>query len=218
MCCPSVYNVVPVRFAILLTLSTIVATPRVTEACACCDSQTLRTPIGWTTSGGEVMIDMTSNAACSWTHQLEVWTIGATEPAGCYDLFADPDEPVGCGIAAYDDTAQERRSSQIKRFAKKAAQLPRSSVRLRKRRVDDSLRVTVDVLTTGGWKRLWSSKIASREAYVDPAGRRETAPLLGTVWPSPRGERALLLVENVAAGSGWSTMVYWVELPSNVVR
>lgn len=204
----------------LAVLFAIIGTRQTAEACACCGSETTRTPIGWTTAGGAVMIDMTSNAACSKTHKLEVWTIGATDPAGCYDLLDDPEKRGDCGIGADDFSAKERPSSQVKRFGTTATALPASSVRVTKQRVaaSEDLRVAVDVLTIRGWQRLWSSTVRSGEAFTGGAGQTHPAPLELTVWPNPRGDRAMMLIENEDGGGGSTTMVRWVKLPPDSMR
>jgi len=192
---------------------------RTAEACACCDSSTTRAPIGWTPAGGALLIDMQSNAACSKTHLLEVWTIGAAEPAGCYDLLNDPDKRVSCGIGADSFSAIERPSSQVKRFSNPARALPASDVRLTSKPVRDSdtVRVTVDVMTKDGWHRVWSGSIVSAKEVTDAAGQTTpTMALQVTVWPNPRGDRALMLLtpEGAYAGSGaWTMTVRWVTLP-----
>jgi hypothetical protein len=207
------------KAVVVLSLLSLLIASRTADACSCCDWSLGRTPIGWTRAGGAVLIDMSSNAACSKTHLLEVWTIGAAEPAGCYDLLEDPEARVECGIGASGFSAPERPSSQVKRFATKAIALPASSVRLRKQPIArrEELRVTVEVLTKRGWRRLWSSTVHSIEEFTDPAGVTQAMPLDVTVWPNPRGDRALVLIANDRQGSGWPTTVHWAEIPPDAV-
>jgi hypothetical protein len=196
----------------------LVLSSRPAEACSCCGASTTRRLVGWTEAGGAVALEFSSDAACELRRAIEVWHAGSAAPAGCYDLFRDPDRRVACDAIEWERLSASAKpaSDRIRgRFATRPA-LPASRVRLRKQRPDPqsaTLQLEVEVEVGGTWTRVWHGMTTSRETVSRLDGRVEPMPLEVTLWPSPRGDRGLLLLENVPRGSNFETEVHWVALP-----
>jgi hypothetical protein len=211
------------RLVFLLALCVVASLSTPADACACCDASTHRNPVGWTEAGGAILIEMTTNAGCSNHHVLEVWPVGASSPSGCYDVLADdPDKRNECELTDHERSAKVKTSSQLKRFPRAATALDPKLVRLSKRRLMTeraSLEVTVEVLTSVGWRRVLRTTIDASEMYGAANGADVAVPVSVTIWPNARGDRAALLIENedVSPGTGnWATTVRWIELPAGI--
>lgn len=190
------------------------AIPRVAEACSCCGSVTMSRPVGWSQAGGALLIETTSNAGCSNHHVLEVWVVGTSEAAGCYDLLDDPERRIACGLTDHPRDAQLRTSSQTARFPRAATALPDSDVRVRNTvaRAGGTGEATVDVMTAHGWARVWST--AHEQLDENRQVNRDFAlPVDVSVWPNPRGDRALLLITSIVGSGHHVVAMRWVEMP-----
>jgi hypothetical protein len=199
-----------------LVLLLLLARPERADACACCGAVTAMKPLGWTEAGGAVLLEQTSNAACVRQHELVVWHVGKAAPAGCYDLLGNPDTRVACGTGdaarqAYD--VKPRRSQAEKTFPRAPSKLEASKVRMKSRvtvaagtkAYGASLRVEVEVETGGTWQQVWSGALEDvREGTLGV-----------TLWPTPGGDRALMLLRAVYGGTAHTAdTVHWVQLPA----
>ncbi len=201
----------------LVFILLLFARPERADACACCGASNTLKPLGWTKAGGAVLLEQTSNAACERLHQLVVWHVGKASPAGCYDLLGNPDTRIACqspGSPPQDPPAggkQPRRSHAEKTFPRAPSRLDASKVRVKSQKIGTaaafgaSFRVSVAVESGGTWQQIWSGKLADvREGTIG-----------ATVWPTPSGDRALLLVTAVYGGTAYhDTAAHWVQLPA----
>jgi hypothetical protein len=205
--------------ASLTLLIALRAATRRAEACACCDSTTTRSPIGWSRAGGAVLIESGSNAACSHHHVLEVWPLGAPTASGCYDLLDDPELRIECGLTDNPPAAKPRPSSQRARFPVPVTTLPSSRLRVRNKPaspVGGTGVATVDLMTARGWVRLWSTGRESLHGNSQVDGDF-AVPLQVTVWPNPRRDRAVVLISSTVGSGHQRAAVRWVELPADAV-
>jgi hypothetical protein len=205
--------------ASLAVLIVLLATTRIAEACACCDSTTTRSPIGWSRAGGALLIESSSNAACSNHHVLEVWPVGAPAASGCYDLLHDPELRIQCGLTDNPSESKLRSSSQRERFPLPATGVPPGRLRVRNKPAisDGSTAVaTVDLMTARGWIRLWSTGRESLHGNTQVDGDF-AVPVLVSVWPNPRGDRAVVLISSTVGSGHQQVAVRWVELPAGAV-
>lgn len=198
-----------------LTFLLLLASPEPAEACACCSAVTTMKPLGWTEAGGAILLEQTSNVACERLHQLVVWHVGKAAPAGCYDLLGNPDTRVACASpgspADGPRAAKPRRSQAEQTFVRAAAPLDASKVRLKSRPApaappDSSaarFRLAVEVEAGGTWRQVWSGALDGVRAGSFGA----------TLWPSPRGDRALLLLTYANSGTAnRAVLAHWVQL------
>ncbi len=196
------------------------------SACACCDSITTYTPIGWTDAGGALLIQMKSNEACELADQLEIWHVGKPA-AGCYDLYGNPEKRVECGSPHSPPASPPGHSSRVKQFPRKPVQLDARGFRVTETQLpgDGSLRSTriaVDVVGRDGPQRVWVGVVESYAgpAHVDEAhiiGSDSPAPITISLFPNPRRDRALLRIAYMRPGIGnTDAKLVWVELPPGV--
>jgi hypothetical protein len=193
-------------------------------ACACCDSITTYTPIGWTDAGGALLIQMRSDAGCEVTAQLEIWHVGAPAPAGCYDLYGDPEQRVECGSSHSSSASPPAHSSRVKQFPRAPVQLDARRVRVSETHVPNAeplrlTRIAVEVVGRDGPKRVW---VGAVESYAGPAHDNDAdviasnapPPIMISLFPNPRRDRALLRIEYKRPGNGnTDAKLVWVELP-----
>jgi hypothetical protein len=175
-------------------------------------------PLGWTEAGGAILLEQRSNVACERLHQLVVWHVDKAAPAGCYDLLGNSDTRVACSSAGTPATpearaAKVRRSQAERAFPRAPSQLEASKVRVKSRsasaapahHVTTSFRVSVEVEVGGTWRQVWSG--ALEEVRAGSFG--------ATLWPSPRGDRALMLLTYMSAGTAnGEVRAHWVPLPA----
>jgi hypothetical protein len=187
--------------------------PAAVDACACCDAKYRRTPIGWTEAGGALLIDAFDTDGCEHKARLEIWPVGAKEPSGCFDLFADPEKKIPCADLTNDRPGTKpKKSTQTKLFPKPVTQLESKKVRMTSRVVENTYydeRVEVDVESGATWRRVWSG-------VIHPVSRSPGEPsstVAVSVWPNARGDRAVLLVSYKRTGTGNQAVdVHWIEL------
>jgi hypothetical protein len=179
------------------------------DSCACCDSKSGRTPLGWSEAGGALLIDAFEDG-CEPRRRLEIWPVGAKEPSGCIDLTGDPGKKIACADVkvCYGSGCKPKPSSLLATFPKAPVKLDPAKVRVSKRWLDESyaeMRVTVEA-DRNGWKPLWTGTI-------QPVGYNENPRLSATVWPNARGDRAVVLLAYKRKGTGDEIVdVHWVEL------
>jgi hypothetical protein len=181
------------------------------EACACCDAQTSRTVIGW--SETEVMLDHATNVACSPLRALEVWKIGASKPARCYDLFGTPDAAIDCDLVSMRENPADRpkepkASKQLSKFARKAVPLSPARLAVAAAWVTDpngaklGAKVTVRIAT----KQVLSERF-------DQVAQDAKPHVLVEGYAAPNGKRALLVVSYREQGTGNEAVeVRWADL------
>jgi hypothetical protein len=191
-----------------IALAGVLLAPGAAEACACCDAGFTRTPVGWSEAGGAVLVDMDTDVACEPRRALEIWRIGDTEPSACFDLHGDPDKRIACEdveTPPHPRKPPRRGSRAPKAFPRQATKLPADRVRVLTTRTSgqpDQRRIAVSVERDGSWKRVWSGT-------VEPVGGRVEA----AVWPNPRGDRALLVIQYRMVGTNnQAADVTWIQL------
>ncbi len=184
------------RLALLIAFVAIVQRTTPAEACSCCGAGFSRTPIGWSADGA-ILLHRTDNAACEFTAALEVWTVDAERPERCYDLRADPEVEIACSevISRTDGTARPIPRSVRKRFAKAPVRVPASRFRVKQEWTkpdaeSGELAIVLDLATNGRWVRVWSGTIHAGAAKAKVS-----------LWPNPKGDRVLVLVDYRQAGS-----------------
>lgn len=206
---------------VVIAVAILLAAYERADACACCDSSTTRTPIGWTEAGGALVIAMSTNAACEFREAYEIWPINASQPSACYDRYgADPDKRTTCdfeGLEAKTDGSVLRTTTKIQRFSRKPITLPSRVVVIRdKTEPDVKARVVVEIDVGGTWKRAWTGTVRSPTTITDAAGRTYKITVAATIYPNVRGDRAAMLMtgEDSAPGMGhWATTVRWIDVP-----
>jgi hypothetical protein len=182
------------------------------EACACCDATTTVQPLGWTAPGGALLLRYQSDVACEQVDLLMVWHAGADAPAGCYDMRVDPDKRIECDYFSYASPGAARRPSKISsHFSRPPSELPRGDVRVRRARrgaAEDDPSWTVEVRVAGAWHRVWHGSLSSAT---------EDRPSV-SVWPNPRGDRAMLLLGYTTVGNGNGLVdTAWISLPASQI-
>lgn len=203
-------------FLCLLVTCGLVGLTARADACACCDASTTVQPLGWTDAGGALLLRYQSNVACEQVHLLMVWHVGAEAPAGCYDPRLDPDKRIGCELISDAPPGAASRPSKIAgHFSRPSAQLPRDDVRVRRARrgaadaadaTDPSW--TVELRVAGAWQRVWRGSLPSATEARPSA----------SVWPNPRGDRAMLLLGYTTVGNGNGVVkTAWIELPPSQI-
>lgn len=181
------------------------------EACACCDAVTTLRPLGWTAAGGALLLRYESNLACEEVDQLMVWHVGAESPAGCYDLRIEPDKRIPCQPVSEALPGAATGSSKVaSHFSRPPTELPRGDVRVQRARRRSAVGAdqswSVELRVAGTWHRVWRGSLP-----YDTAGRP-----VASVWPNPRGDRAMLLLGYTTSGNGNSQVENaWIELPSS---
>jgi hypothetical protein len=181
------------------------------EACACCDASTTAQPLGWTDAGGALLLRYRSDVACEQVDLLMVWHVGADAPAGCYDPRLDPDKRISCESISDVPPGTASRPSKISgHFTRPPVELPRGDVRVRRARrggaEDNDPSWTVELRVAGAWHRVWRGALESAT---------EARPSV-SVWPNPRGDRAMLLLDYTTAGNGNGVVTSaWIELPAS---
>ena len=180
----------------ILTLSLLALSYERAEACACCDAKMSRKPIGWNAAGDTILLDTYDDVACEPHQRYEVWRAGAAAPAGCYDRTSNADKRSTCDPVLADDTRK-------KKFPHKPAQLAGAKLKVKTASGkdadgDDALRVTVQL----GGMQILSEDFTGVSHFVGV-----------TAWPSPKGDRVLLLVSYTERGSGNESVdVRWAAL------
>jgi len=182
------------------------------EACACCDASTTVQPLGWTAPGGALLLRYQSNVGCEQVDLLMVWHVGAEAPAGCYDTRLDPDKRISCELISDVPPGTARRPSTIPgHFTRAPSELPRGEVRVRRARsssdaADADPSWTVELQVAGAWHRVWRGALPSATAARPSV----------SVWPNPRGDRAMLLLGYTTSGNGnGQVKTAWIELPAS---
>lgn len=199
-----------VVFLGLLIVCGLVGLTARAEACACCDATTTVQPLGWTAPGGALLLRYQSDVACEQVDLLMVWHVGAEAPAGCYDTRVDPDKRIECDDISDVPRGTARRPSKISsHFSRPPSELPRGDVRVRRVRrsaTDADPSWTVEVRVAGAWHRVWRGSLLSAT---------EARPSV-SVWPNPRGDRALLLLGYTTVGTGNGLVdKTWISLPAS---
>lgn len=183
------------------------------EACACCDAKYKRTPIGWDASGA-VLIDAADTVACEPKKRLEVYSAGSEEPSGCFDMYGDPEKEIACGditsAGSPKDKPKKASKAAKKRFAKAPTRMSGTKFRVKQAwRDPDSpseLEVVVELRTKDGWTSGWSGTIT-------PTTDKPKVKLDVSLWPDPKGERAVVILGYVTHGTGNQQVdVRWVPI------
>jgi hypothetical protein len=168
-------------------------------------------PRGWTEAGGALLVEYQSNLACEQVDLLMVWHTGGEEPAGCYDLRLDPDQRIACSMTSDAPPDATPRPSKVStHFSRPATELPRRDVRVRRARLGGAAAEhpswTVEIRVAGTWRRVWRGSLEHATADRPHV----------SVWPNPRGDRAMLLVNYTTAGNGNDAVeTAWIALPSS---
>ncbi len=211
--------------------------PRSAEACACCDGSTTRTVKGWSKTGRTLLVETEDWSACEQTIQLELYRVNHGRPAGCYDLFGDPDRKIACDkVEAPEDFEAKPRRSAIERRFTPAEPIAQRYVRSWRRPApppatpssdgdDDAFdghleaeTMVVELWTGTAWQEVWRGQV-SENRYPGEADEPElSAPLKVEVWPAPGGERAALLVRNDYTDPSFGHFydhVIWIDVPED---
>jgi hypothetical protein len=198
------------RLVLLVALALGLATERA-DACACCDGDDRKRPIGWTSAGGALLIDTYVERACEPRHSLQIWPVGAATPSACYDLYGDPQKRIACDMVSTPDDPrrQAKASTRVAHFPVTPTKLDAAKLKILRswqhdpNGVPSGLLVTVEI----------EDKRVLRELLT---GISESSSVSVTAWPNPRGDRAVLLIGYREQGSGHHvTDVRWVELKKN---
>ena len=219
-------------FSILASWLIVLASQSSALACACCDGGDLREIVGWSSSGRSAIVRF-ETVGCEQQVALEVWRVGRSDPAACFDLLSDdPDARIDC--SAVEDGMHERTARSSRRVTSypiAPVQLDPADVRARVWRVQRTederhslapVEVQVDIRAGGAWVVVWSARLYAgrpEQADVPLAFSYVEQPIEVSVWPSPTGEVALLAVSghNDAPDMGhWPTSLQWIELPEAV--
>lgn len=176
------------------------------DACACCDAKTSRKPVGWSDAGDTILFDVTASTGCEPRRMLEIWKAGADEPAGCYDLYGDPEKQIACADLSsnLDGKKKLKTSKQVKQYPKKPVQLAAGKVKVRKVPAKDEdgneagVKITVEI----DGKQVLNEEFSE----VNRFGKV-------TAWPNAKNDRVVLLVSYTVRGTNNEAVaVRWVEL------
>lgn len=175
------------------------------HACACCDYETTRVPLGWGRFQDEVLVGVDDNAACEKRVFAEVWT---DSELTCVDQYGDPLRQISCDevTLAVDNpkTGEPPQPKAIgnnirKRFVYKSTPLPpnRFSLRTQLARNGDEELLAVEFRAKHRWAPLYvppefqiNGKITSVSMHVPKLPKRGWAP-----------SHALLIVQSFAKGA-----------------
>lgn len=189
--------------------------PRDAAACACCGSDESARVIGWAPDGKAAVVHRQVLATCETAEFLEVWTAGAEAPEYCLSAYADdPAEPIDCDDVGgthpngpFPDMPKPLRLP--KGFEPTARVLPSGQVSLWSQGdAGDEGGLRLEVFTRAGFSRV----------RLSATMRADDGATLGmSVWPAPKGRRALVLSLE-GTDEELSTRVAWVRLPTGVDR
>jgi hypothetical protein len=192
------------RLIVLLVVGLIAVSPRTADACACCDAAHSKTPLGWSDAGGALLVEARTNG-CQPQHYLMIYTLGVNAPSGCYDLYDAPDKRVSCDQIDRDNDRKKSKKSTIpKKFPNKPAKLESARVKL-----------TSTAAPEQDGQRVWKVKVTiDGKTVVDDKDFFASHVDAVTVWPNPRGDRALVLLAYTEQGHGHEGVHgRWIELP-----
>ena len=164
-----------------------------------------RTPIGWNAAGDTVLIDTYNDVACEPRHAYEMWKVDKADPTACFDRFGDVDKQVPCDEVTTDDQRKKKPkvTARVKDYPTKPTQLAGAKLKVKTSVKDpDNADGRVKVTVTLGGKQILSEEL------------RRVAHFRGvTAWPSPKGDRVMLLVSYSQHGSGNDVIeVRWASL------
>lgn len=180
----------PIALAALIAISL----PLRAQACTCCGGNSGAAPIGWSASGGSLLVEQLTRYHCRSSSRLEVWRRGQSAPATCFDLYGDPERAIACANATFteDTSVVARRSARVGSFPLEARALPSRLVRVVAVPIPrEGLRpVQLEVQSRGRWLRVWSGDVYIENDYYDGVGS-----VYFDVWPSPPTRTALLRIQ-----------------------
>lgn len=192
--------------------------PRLAHACACCGSEQRVQVRGWSAKGDAVAIHRYTEATCDRREVLEIWKVGASEPAQCFSAYSQtPDVAIPCrkveGVDPNGAIVDEPKPLSLPPgFAQGAQQLPSRVVMgwspLEFQEGED--RLHMDVMAGG--------RFVAIDLLGYDAANEDTTPSAVAIWISPRGRNAIVLIEQLRYDDDSEVGVAWTKLPRGVDR
>ncbi len=190
------------------------------HACACCDGHTRIEPVGWSSQGDKLLVEIEQVAACEPSRYLSVLSVGKIVGEECYDLAVAPNKRIQCSeVSSYPAWEKKpKKSMVVSRFRHAAVALSPSQVRARSSFPggDGSVRTTiVEVYWQSKWRQMWRGQLG---VGIGIGGGEEpkVPPHIVKIFPSPKGRRAVLFIANhyIRDNNGHlDTHLSWIELP-----
>jgi MYXO-CTERM domain-containing protein len=210
------------RFGLVLaSLLLCWLTPRVVEACACCDGRGDVDLLGWSTDGRELLLRHTERVACERHVRLEVYGSGSSSPSRCYDLLGDPEASVPCNSvqSGYQSPAQSRHTQDFPVRIRSLS--PRGLAATAAISMDGAFRrATVRVSWLGSApERTLATTVVHEYSYWSPADGEltELAPIeVAVLLPEAEAREAALFIRGVDTMPGIGHRAWrlqWLELP-----
>lgn len=205
----------------LVTAGAVVAIPQSAEACACCGSDEYVQIVGWSKDGKGFVLEHVIDATCHYSEYFEVWKVGADAPEYCLSAFSEEaNERMDCGDIegtdpnmAVPDVKHELKLPAG--FDAGATSIPASHLMVWKRQVyrEDDAFLDVEILVHGdtGFAIIFHEEY---EAYEDDA----LVPAVASVWPSPTGRNAVMLLRSERYDDETHASLDWVKLPRSFDR
>ncbi|MEM6990384.1 MAG: tetratricopeptide repeat protein [Myxococcota bacterium] len=189
-----------------------------------------RKPLGWSKSGKTLLVKKRVDTETLDSEQLELWRLGAANPAGCYNTYRDPNRKVRCDEESFqEDWDSPVLPSSIPAMFGPAPALDARYIRATRHPLPDDVEerdtIVVHIWTGKGWREVWRG-VAKEQRFRyddhesdDPADLDEWAtPLTVEVVPAPDGRKAALLVQSVAEVFEYHDDLHWIDLPRGARR
>jgi len=211
------------RLACLVALGLcLIPTPAC--CCACCDGEVQRSPLAWSASGDQLLVHYVGRTGCQALHAVEIWPRGEDAPSGCFDLLGDPSVVVLCDQLT-DHYAGENKALTplpIGDFVLPPSHpVPAASsplpvrIDIRQDRTVDAPGIgTVELELDGSWVPLHVGPVTRADADPPDNSGPIARPVTVSLWESPDGRHAVVVIRDNWVRPDWISTVVWVELPA----